>query len=296
MSERVWREELVYHYSEDGYRLDGVLMRPEPPSERSLAVVLVHGLYATFYSEPMVGLARGLARQGYTVVSGNNRGHDFGAVLRTHDWRMVVGGGGWERLEVAPLDIGAWVAFLRGLGFARVALLGHSLGARKVVWYQVSRQDPTVVGLALASPRVRFGPDDSGMTTIARRMMGAGMGLDLLPWPENGCSMSAATYLDHEEPGALFRHLLATEPGVPPVSALRCPILAFFGGDEVGDGRDLAEELATLCRNASGAARVDTALIDGADHMYTDHEAAVADRVAAWLDDLGPPASDSGGA
>ncbi len=287
MSEQHFREELVYTYSEDGYRLDGVAVRPEPPSGRSLAVVLVHGLYAAFYSEPMVGLARGLAGRAYTVVSGNNRGHDFGAVLRTQDWRMVVGGGGWERLEVAPLDIGAWVAFARGLGCERVVLLGHSLGARKVVWYQVSRQDPAVAGLVLASPRVRFGPDDAGMTTIARRMMGAGLSQDLLPWPENGCSMSAATYLDHEEPGALFRHLLATEIGVPPVSAVRCPVLALFGGDEVGDGRDPAAELDTLRRNASGAQRVDTLILPDADHMYTDHEAAVAAHVAAWLDGLG---------
>jgi pimeloyl-ACP methyl ester carboxylesterase len=286
LSEHGFREELVYTYSEDGFRLDGVVMRPEPATGRSIGVVLVHGLYAAFYSEPMVGLARGLASRGYTVVSGNNRGHDFGAVLRTQDWRMVVGGGGWERLEVAPLDIGAWVAFLRGLGCGRVVLLGHSLGARKVVWYEVSRQDPAVCALVLASPRILFGPDDTAMTAIARRMTGAGMGQDLLPWPENGCSMSAATYLDHEETGALFRHLLATETGVPPVSAVRCPILAFFGGDEVGDGRDPVAELEALRGNASGSARVDTAIVADTDHMYTDHEAAAAARVAAWLDSL----------
>ncbi len=278
-----YREKLVHTYSEDGYRLDGVVVRPEDGPPRPVAVVLVHGLYASFYVEPMLELARGLARAGYLVVNGNNRGHDFGAILHTEAWRIVPAGGGWERLEAAPLDIGAWVAVASSLGFPRVALLGHSLGARKVVWYQVSRRDPAVAALVLASPRVLFEPDDASVTALARRLVDEGQGQALLPWPEMGVSLSARTFLDHEEPDALFRHLLAATAGPAPVAVVRCPILAFYGQDEVGDGRDPAAELAVLRASATNAP-VDTAMLPGADHLYTGREAEAAGVVAEWLD------------
>ncbi len=56
-------------------------------------------------------------------------------------------GGGWERFDESPRDVAAWVGFAVDLGFEGVALLGHSLGALKVCYYQALRQDPRVAGL-----------------------------------------------------------------------------------------------------------------------------------------------------
>jgi len=280
------REKLVHTFSEDDFRLDGVAVHPDGVPPHPVAVIIIHGLYAAFYDTPYVALARGLARAGYTTLSGNTRGHDFGAVLRTPDWRIVAAGGGWERLEECPRDVGAWIAFAQSLGFERVVLFGLCLGARKVVYHQGTRQDPAVVAMVLGSPRAINAPDDAAITDLAHRMVEGGLGRDLLPWPEFGCSMSATTFLDHEDPAALFRHLMASDHGPTLLGQITCPILAFYGEDEVGDGRDPAGELEVVRRNATSAAAVETTIVPEADHLYTDHEADVAGLVAAWLDAL----------
>jgi len=286
-----WREEhvrerIVHTASEDGFRLDGVLIRPAEPA-RPVAVVCVPGLYAAFYDPPYVELGRELAARGYAYLVGNDRGHDFGAVLRAPDGKPVPGGGGWERLEECPRDIAVWVGFMIDAGFRGVTLLGHSLGARKVAYYQAGRQDPRVVALIAASPVARLlGPPDPEVTALAERMVAEGRGRDLLPWPSIGCSMSAQTYLDHELPDAPFRHVFVAPDGPPPIARVRCPLLAFYGAEELVDGRDRTPELETVRRNAGAAGRVDTLLIEGAGHLYAGREGEVAAAVAAWLDGL----------
>jgi hypothetical protein len=52
------------------------------------------------------------------------------------------------------------------------------------------------------------------------------------------------------------------------------------------EGHNRAPELQTIRQNALAASRVEALLIDGADHLYTDHERDVATVVARWVDTL----------
>ena len=66
----------------------------------------------------------------------------------------------------------------------------------------------------------------------------------------------------------------------PAIGKIRCPILAFFGTVQDTGGE---ADLDMIRRNAKAAARVDTAVIDGADHIYTGRESAVARILLDWL-------------
>src|SRR5215216_610805 len=94
---KAYAEELVYTESEDGIALAGAVIRPAEQAPRPLAVVWVHGLTGAFYGTSAVGIGRRLAESGYATITGNNRGHGFGAPLRTSSGEIVLGGGGWER-------------------------------------------------------------------------------------------------------------------------------------------------------------------------------------------------------
>lgn len=87
-------------------------------------------------------------------MTGNNRGWAFGETTSRRGEQVVIGTG-WERFHEAPLDIGAWVDFAMGLGVRAVALLGHSFGSPKVVYYQAR---PTRSSEPVASPGVRALP------------------------------------------------------------------------------------------------------------------------------------------
>ncbi|HEY7545345.1 MAG TPA: alpha/beta fold hydrolase, partial [Blastocatellia bacterium] len=181
------QEKLVRTRSEDGFRLDGVMIEPRDVEVKPSAVVWVHGLYSAFYHSPGVEMGRALAACRYASVIGNNRGHDFGSAIVGSDRLSRCAGGGWERYAESPRDIAGWIDFAVEEGFEQVILVGHSLGARKAVYYQSERQDSRVRGLVVASPGMAFldAPSDEMDEVLerAKRMVAEGKGRELVGWP-----------------------------------------------------------------------------------------------------------------
>jgi pimeloyl-ACP methyl ester carboxylesterase len=280
---KAYSEELVYTDTDDGLVLEGVVMRPTTASPKPLAVVWIHGLTGRFYAKSSILTGHDIAAEGYTFVSGNNRGHDFGARVMRKDGSALLAGGGWERMDESPHDVAAWISFTASLGFEKIVVIGHSLGALKVAHYQALRQDPRVAGLVAASAALPAARPDPELTALAERMEAEGRAQDLLPWGSSRAGAgthSAATFLNRVRTGMDQYGL--DDPDAA-IGKVRCPVLAFFGTvQDTGDAADL--EL--IRRNAKSAARVDTAIVDGADHVYTNREAAVARVVLDWLNSL----------
>jgi len=289
---RTFIEEVVFTDAEDRLGLHGLFFRPDSPTA-GLPVLWIHGLFASFYDNEYVALGREMAGRGYTFLSANTRGHDFGAALRGPDGRPVTGGTAWESLQESPRDVGGWVDFLFAWGYRRVILAGHGLGARKAAFYLTERLDPRVAGLVVASPIVLKHPggapteEERSLLSSARGMVASGRGRDLLPWPAEGCPFSAATHVELEDPDAPFSNLFAlTGHGrtTPLVAEVKVPILAFFGSQErSSDGRDRAGELGLLRHSARSSPNVTITLIRGADYRYTGKINAVADVISKFV-------------
>jgi pimeloyl-ACP methyl ester carboxylesterase len=278
---KAYSEELVYTDTEDGLMLEGVVISPTTGPEQSVAVVWVHGLTGRFYAPTELLISRDLASAGYVTISGNNRGHDFGArVWSNPRGAAVLAGGGWEHFDESPYDVAAWITFAAALGHERVALIGHSLGALKVAHYQALKQDPRVVGLVAASAALPAARPNPELVALSEKMVAEGRGQDLLPWGSSRAGAgthSAATFLNRAQTG-LDQYGL--DDPAPAIGKVACPILAFFGTEQdTGDAADLE----MIRRNAKAAARVDTAIIEGADHVYRGREAAVAQVILGWL-------------
>jgi pimeloyl-ACP methyl ester carboxylesterase len=260
--------------------LEGVVIRPTAATPRTVAVVWVHGLTGRFYAKSSILTGRDIAAEGYTFVSGNNRGHDFGARIPRKAGDALLGGGGWERFDESPRDVDAWITFAASLGFERIVLIGHSLGALKVAYYQAMRQDPRVVGLVAASAALTAARPNPELVKLAERMEAEGRGQGLLPWGSSRAGAgthSATTFLNRVRTGLDQYGLDDPDPAI---GKIRCPILAFFGTvQDTGTVSDLE----MIRRNAKAAARLDTAMVEGADHVYTNRESAVARVILNWL-------------
>jgi pimeloyl-ACP methyl ester carboxylesterase len=287
---RGYSEELVWIESEDGIRLDGVVIRPVDGPIKPLAVVQVHGAGMRFSHPVHVRNGRGLAGHGYVSITGNNRGFAFGDYMRRRgSGKLDLVGNGWERFADCLLDVGPWVTFAAELGVRGVVLLGHSYGGAKAVHYQARRQDPRVVGLICASPGlVGWWPPDPDLLARAERLVAEGRGQDLLPWGSLGrdFTLSAQSFLDRAPTNQAVYDVFGAVTPDPAIGRIRCPILAFYGTEEQASGGVGNAELDLIRRNATAARRVDTALIEGGDHFYAGREQEVAKIVAGWIDRL----------
>lgn len=281
------REEIVWAETADGFRHDGVVIRPDAPEPTALPVVWVHGFGSHFADLLPIRLGRRLAARGHVFVSGNNRGHHTLFALGFRDGRVVPGGGWAEKFSEAPLDVAAWVDVAEGPGSGPVVLVGHSYGGAKAICYQAGRQDPRVAAVVSASMPVRLDrrmKEHPETTSLAERMVAEGRGHELLPYGVLGPGFTTRTadaYLDYLRH---FPDVFGAESDDPPVARVRCPILALFGTAEAQYGTEA--DLAVVRRNARAARRVDTRLVAG-DHGYTGHEAEAADAIADWLAALG---------
>ncbi len=285
MMEKSYDEELTWIESEDSIRLYGAVIRPSAGPTRSIGVIHIPGWDVRFTHPVHVLMGRTLAAHGYVSIVGNNRGWPFGEIIQRRDEYIVIGAG-WERFHECPLDIGAWVTFALGIGFQAVALLGHSLGGAKIVYYQAQRQDPHVVGLICASPApIRFVSIDPQVVAEAKRLVAQGRGTDLMPWGSYGekSTLSAQTLLDWSPYARAMVDVFGVMTPNPKLALIRCPLFAFYGTEQ---DAGTADDLELIRRNAVVAARVDTTLLEGLNHAYAGHEETVGCTVAAWLDTL----------
>jgi pimeloyl-ACP methyl ester carboxylesterase len=285
-------EEIVFAPSEDQRWMAGVLMRPTTGPARAVGVVCIHGSTSFFYDPMHVYLGRELAQRGYVFLSGNTRGHDVASddfpwpfTLRPDDVaNFRLGGNSWARWDEEPYDVAGWINFLGAQGIDTVALIGHSLGGFRVLYYQALRQDPRVVGMVLASSADSVTPDDPARVELAERLVAEGRGDELLPLLEGQpmiLAMESAGCLAH------MNRIVAPFAGdehAPWIADIHLPVLATLGTMEMRPNlRALMEDMR---ERAVQAPRFDIEVIDGADHSYTGRERELADVIARWLETL----------
>ncbi len=282
-------EAIVIAATEDKLTQTGLVVTPSPQPAKPIAVVWVHGATANFYYPTYVAIARKMASMGYTFVLGNTRMHDIGCVL-SDQGNSVRGGSLWGLPSKEPIDIAAWIDVTEKRGHSSVVLVGHSAGGPAVRRYMAERSDSRVIGWAQASVGLALWPPkpDPQRLKIATDMVAAGNGQRLLPIPN--FVLSAGTFLDYAQTPEDIYDFYGIETTTPAVIRVRTPLLTFYGTNhDVGSVADLDRLRALIAKHAGGPVRVDTAIIQGADHDYTGKAEEVAQLLDKWIGSLKNP-------
>lgn len=262
--------ELIKLHTEDQKIHFGALYLPDGKPKRP-GVIFVHGMTGNFVGE-MESVVPGLvARAGYASLVSNNRGAGYSGAA-TEDFAGCI------------YDVRAAIDFMVDRGFDRIALLGHSKGSVKVAYYLSQTSDARVVCLGLLSPAPNvhgvpvwmaksMGHEDIRQFIPAvRQLVKSGQGDKFLTMPEWPYFISARTFLDHYNTRGDDVLALAR--------SFDLPLLALCGELEI----DWCKPVAALRKKAPANVRV--AIIPGANHVYANREAAVAQVIVDWLDEL----------
>ena len=274
--------DLVRVQTPDGCALDGALQRPTTAARLPLdSVILVHGTGSNFYQSTMLEfLAERFLAQGVAALRVNTRGHDGISIAVTARGGLRAGAA-YEAVEDCRHDLAGWMTFARAQLGARVALLGHSLGAVKCIYATVHEPslDPSLV-IAVSPPRLSYAgfcqtpQREEFLQTYGRAeaLVQSGQASTLIeatmPLP---MTISAGGYVEKYGPDERINFL-------PLVSRLRCPSLFVFGSKEVESNvafQNLPSGLTALSR--------DVAVVEGADHFYTGKRAELAAAIDGWL-------------
>jgi hypothetical protein len=277
--------ELVKTTTVDQLRLDGALHASQQSSAKLSvdAVLCLSGVASNFYSSTLLeDILPTLQSLGVSVLWANTRGHDglFSAQTRQGPQRF---GAAMEVVNHCRLDISAWCNFLVELGYQRIGLFGHSLGAIKSLYSQAFEPHNAVVRVIAASPpRLSYSCfcNDQRSTLFtgtirdAERHVADGNPNTLMevrfPFP---LVISAAGYLDKYGSQENYNILRFA-------SRVKVPVHFIYGSVELSQGgvafAGVPEALAALPDEGQSFS---FATVSGADHMYSGKRDALADLV-----------------
>ncbi len=260
----------------DNERLHGLLFTP-PESQSDLALVFVHGVAMNFYLPPLVVFGQELAQRGYHSFVINTRGHDW--ISRAGNLTKF-GGSAYEDLEDCLPDLDGALELLKEKGYHRYVLIGHSLGAIKLIIYQGTRRRGDVVGVVSCSApkqfyseRIARQPQFRELIERAEAMVAEGRGEELM-----SVSVGAT-------PGIFSARSHLNKYGKddrndcrPYAKQLGCQLLAIVGSAEPKFFYEYAQEI------ADGAGSKGTCkLVDGANHFYNRHTPEIVELIYRWL-------------
>ena len=284
-------EQLVFSKSNDDVLNAGLMFGSKRELAKPIAIIWVHGWGVNFYSPTYVSIGRYLAEKGYTCIDVNTRLHDLGNVERYKGDQRIRGGAYWGIPSEEWKDIAGWIDFAESNGFKKIILVGHSAGCSTVRDYQARQQDKRVIGLVFGSGGVgdySRSPLDSNLIKQAAHLVAENKGEALVQDTSRSFPsyQSAATIMDgtHGTPedGDFFgiNHANAA------VSKIKCPILAFYASDDIGNEKDLELLKSSIKKHPGGPSSVTTTIISGTDHMYGGEEKQVADVITKWVEDV----------
>ena len=280
--------ELVQTTTPDGLRLWGALGQASR-QPASCLVLCLHGVASNFYaSSLMQSLGESLNQAGLDVLRVNTRGHDNFCTIGSRDGARRMGAA-FEIVDDCRHDIAGWVELAKERGYQEVILLGHSLGALKVIYSQAHQPIEEVSALlAISPPRLSCQAFQAAETSslfgesleLAQQRVSEGHGEELIeirfPLP---LLITARGYLDKYGPGERYNLLTF-------IQQVRSPLLVTFGSLEVDQGSIAFAGLAEAIGHAT-AADPDwpgtISVIPGADHHYSDRHDQLASLLTRWL-------------
>ncbi len=281
--------DLVQTQTADGVRLDGALHESDSSGRqiRLDAVVCFSGVGSNFYGSRLIDrIAQRLNEVGIAALSVNTRGHD-GISTAVTKLGTKKQGAAYEMVDDCRYDVSAWVNFLVSRGHERIGLLGHSLGAIKVLYSQAYDPHQSVQSIvAISPPRLscsQFKDSTSSSSFLsslsrAQELIEKEQANELFsatfPFP---LVISAATYLDKYGPEERYNILRF-------VHRIRVPLSLIYGGRELADGNpaftDLIGELEALDWQRPPTVRT----VQGADHFYSARVAQLLEQIVATLE------------
>lgn len=279
--------DLIRLTAADGMELDGAFFEPAPdatPAGPVDAILCIHGSGRAFYTPATANMANDLRNQGYAALTLNTRGHDTVWVDRQTG---IAEGNAYEILSTGKQDLRAGVDYLASLGYQRIAILGHSMGAVKVAYYAATENDGRVAAVIPVSP-VRLScsyyleSDDAAEfranLETADRMEGEGRALDLfsVDFPIKEL-FSAAAYLDKHGPLERY-NIIQHAPNI------RVPLFVLSGSLETHTRLlDVPQDMITAAVNSP---RAEYLVLEGGNHSLTNMMPQAGAAVLDWLASL----------
>jgi len=287
------KETLFRVLTEDNLELVGILYEPVQSSKKIL--VHVHGMGGNFYENKFLDfIAQTLTANGFAFLTFNNRGCELVKDLSKieNEKRSIVRiGGSYEIFEDSLFDIKAVIDFVESKRFTEIHLSGHSLGASKVAYYVTEQNDNRIKSIIFLSPADMVGLAKTDKyyqrdIDMAKKMIIEGRGKELMPfmiWDEN--YLTADTYMSigsDKSKVAIFNFYNPID-SLSSLGKIKISSLTIMGRKDVALTIAIEDTMDRVKKAMISSSKVETNILDDADHGYNNYEQKLADILKIWI-------------
>lgn len=288
-----------YVRTEDDLRLMGVEYTPD---KKDLCVLFVHGMSGNFIENYFASvMGEELAKENIGFLYSHNRGYNHINDIATSELQEK---GGYKSVRVGAMyeiftdclkDIEVWMQECRKLGYKRIILAGHSLGAPKVLYYLSQIKVGDLAGVILLSPGDMVGLikkyqlNSEELYREARENTANGKPGQLLNsqiW--DWYTLSSQTFLSLFEEKGPVDNLPVHRPddSFDQLAKINLPILCIMGEYDDIAINSLEEDMDIIESKAKSCPKFAKKFIPKASHVYDGQELPLANAVIEWINSI----------
>ncbi len=258
--------------------------------ERSMCVIFVPGMAGNIIENKFIQvLGEEFQKQNIGFVCAHNQGSfhivDYPYVDHENYPRRGVA---FEKFDDCIFDISAYIEYAQKLGYKKIVLAGHSLGANKVIHY-LSKQKPAnvVAYILLSPPDIAYEIDTTKnmdkLLAEAKANINSGKPdklLNELVW--DYYILSSARFVDLvENKNAKNLPIMSKNGSFDALKSIKLPLLAIAGEHDDSCSNNIKRYLDSLIKNSNFAGEY--AIVCGAGHTYYGKEQALFDAIYPFV-------------
>jgi len=260
--------------------------------EKDLCIICIHGTCGTIIDNWFATVwGKLLAEENIGFIYEHNRGHSIENDIVMKDGPSKRCGCMYEIFEDSIYDIDLAIETAKKLGYKRIALLGHSYGCNKVIYYYYKKH-PDIFGIILASAPDMIGSHLSNQSNDYKELLKeAKDNIDhneptklLHKMMEDYMYMSSGTYYNWFHEGSALDNLpvISNPEHWEQFETIDVPILTFSGANE----KDYYLHLDLLKEKALSCPNFQYKIIKDTGHTYRNKEKEIGNLIYNWIQEI----------
>ena len=247
----------------------------EPNEETKKVFLYTHGAHSNFYRGNTIQYLESVAlSEGYAFLTVNNRGGDFN--------------GRFEIIKECIFDFEAWISFCAAKGFEEIVIVGSSLATHKILYYLDEKENTLITKVILISPsnnivlwKEKVQDKAEHYLNLAKKLIAQNKGKEYMPSDAYLKMISAGTYYDRFGPESVIDdfNFHDSQFDFQRIRGLELPTLIISGDNDkyMRNAEESLKRLENLNKN------IQTHIIPGADHWFTNQEEKLKTRIKEFL-------------
>lgn len=280
--------------TDDGIELQGALYKNDEKSDTVLAHV--HGMAGNFYENKFIDeIIINLLNSNISFSPFNNRGNGHISTFfqRSKDKiNYPIIGNAFEKFEDCIIDIKAHIDYLESVGYKKIHIMGHSLGAPKVAYYLAKAQDERVSSVIFLAPADMLGlakndlKEYNKLIKLAENMFNNGKGNMLMEeFYDESYPLSSNTFLNlfSENSQTKIFNFHKENDDYKILNKIKIPMLTITGDNDYILLKSAEETMKCITDNYKHEVKCETKIIPKANHIFTDCEEVLAKTLVDWI-------------